>query len=212
MTTFVKVSLPAEQFALADTFEAVPNVTFEAVRLVSQDADEVLPLLWATSAESPTVYEALNADRTTTDVQLLSRRDHDSLFRMNWTDEVQYIRNALVDDGGGIMSAHGTDGKWAFWILFPARDAVSSTYDACDVYDVSIEKIRSLAEMPSLGNLHLTEKQFETIDTAVDSGYYSVPRDVTIEDLATELGVSHQALSERLRRGHRALVEFVIRA
>jgi predicted DNA binding protein len=51
----------------------------------------------------------------------------------------------------------------------------------------------------------------ETVKAAVESGYYGIPRDTTLEDLATDLNVSHQALSERLRRGHRALIESVIR-
>ena len=42
--------------------------------------------------------------------------------------------------------------------------------------------------------------------TAFEAGYYNIPRDVTSEELAAELDVSHQALSERFRRGHKQLV------
>ncbi|ODR82855.1 DNA-binding protein [Haladaptatus sp. W1] len=53
----------------------------------------------------------------------------------------------------------------------------------------------------------LTEQQHETLRSAMEWGYYEIPRRATATDLAEELGVSHQAISERLRRGHRCLVE-----
>ena len=45
---------------------------------------------------------------------------------------------------------------------------------------------------------------------AVDMGYFSVPREAATEDLAERLDVSHQAVSERLRRGTKALVTATI--
>ncbi|MFC7142999.1 helix-turn-helix domain-containing protein [Halosimplex aquaticum] len=61
-----------------------------------------------------------------------------------------------------------------------------------------------------MGGFHLTDEQFTTVKAALDRGYYKVPREATLEELANELDVSHQALSERLRRGHRTLIENVI--
>jgi len=38
-------------------------------------------------------------------------------------------------------------------------------------------------------------------------GLYTVPREVELVDIAADLGISHQALSERLRRGIDALIQ-----
>lgn len=51
----------------------------------------------------------------------------------------------------------------------------------------------------------LTVLQKETLELALDQGYYDVPKKASLHDLAADLGVSHQALSERLRRAHRNL-------
>jgi predicted HTH transcriptional regulator len=56
----------------------------------------------------------------------------------------------------------------------------------------------------------LTDSQQTALRLAAARGYYSVPRDVTAEDLAAELGITHQALSERLRRGHGSLVDHLL--
>lgn len=54
--------------------------------------------------------------------------------------------------------------------------------------------------------LGLTPEQYETLVAAVEHGYFEIPREVSMQDLAEELGVSHQALSERLRRAYETLV------
>jgi len=210
MTTIMKASVPPEQFALADTFEAVPGVEFDAVRLVTHGTDRVVPLLWATDADAGRVYEALEGDETTRDTRLISRRNHDALFSMCWTAHVDFLTHVLVEERGAIVSARGTSEGWTFRVLFPEREAVSTTYDACSEYDVRVEQLTSLDESPSLGGFSLTDEQFRTVAAAVDDGYYEVPRGTTLEELATELDVSHQALSERLRRGHGTLVESVL--
>ena len=210
MSTIVKASVPADQFALAETFEEVPAAEFDAVRLVTHGTERVVPLLWVTNADTSAVYEAMEDDETAADVELVSRRNHDSLFQMHWTTQVRFLTHVLVDEGGAIVSAHGTNHAWTFWVLFPERDAVSTTYDACEEYDIEIEQIHSLDEARSLGGFHLTDAQFTTVRVALERGYYDVPRETTLEELASDLDVSHQALSERLRRGHRTLIETVI--
>ncbi len=56
----------------------------------------------------------------------------------------------------------------------------------------------------------LTAKQLETLQAAVDHGYYEVPRETKLKDLADEFDCSHQALSERLRRTHGTLATAVL--
>lgn len=210
MSTIMKASVPTHQFALAETFETVPDLTVDAVRLAMHGTDRVVPLLWATTDDIGAVADAMAADETTADVRLVSRRNHDALFQMHWTRGVTFLTRVLVEDGGVVVSARGTSDAWTFQVLFPRREAISSTYDACEAYEIDIEQLSSLEDGPALEGFHLTDEQFRTVRVAVDHGYYQVPRQTTLEDLATELEVSHQALSERLRRGHRTLIESVL--
>lgn len=212
MSTIVKASVPTEQFALAETFEAVPSAEFDALRLVTHGSDRVIPLLWATNVDPATVSEAMRDDDTTADVRLVSRRNHESLFRMRWTARIRFVTHVMVEERGAIVSARGTDDDWTFRVLFPERESVSATYEACEDYDIDldIQRIYGLDEAPSLGGFHLTDEQFTAITVALERGYYAVPRETTLEELADRLDVSHQALSERLRRGHRALVRSVL--
>lgn len=212
MSTIVKATLPAAEFALAETFERLPSVEFDAVRFVTHGSDRALPLVWGTNADAAELTAALEEDSTTTDVDPLSRRTGESLFRIDWISRVRFATRVLTDDTGAIVSAYGHGGEWRFRLLFPDRDAVSRTYDACRRHDVDVEitQIHQLSDSPPLRSLQLTDEQFRTVKTALERGYYQVPRETTLEELSEELGVSHQALSERLRRGHRTLVRDVL--
>jgi predicted DNA binding protein len=56
----------------------------------------------------------------------------------------------------------------------------------------------------------LTDCQQMALQVAAERGYYTVPRETTADELAEEFGISHQALSERLRRAHGNLVHQIL--
>ncbi|WP_409348397.1 helix-turn-helix domain-containing protein [Natronorarus salvus] len=55
------------------------------------------------------------------------------------------------------------------------------------------------------GQFGLTEEQTEALTLATERGFFVVPREIDLQDLSTELGISHQLLSERLRRAQYTL-------
>lgn len=57
---------------------------------------------------------------------------------------------------------------------------------------------------------NITEKQREAVELAVELGYYDRPRTATLSDLATELGVSKSAVSQRLTAVELTLVRSLV--
>jgi len=55
----------------------------------------------------------------------------------------------------------------------------------------------------------LSASQLELLETAYEMGYFNVPQEVTVAELAAALDVSSSTLSERLRRVERTLCEVV---
>ena len=52
----------------------------------------------------------------------------------------------------------------------------------------------------------LTPVQRETVEAALELGYFDIPRGVSMEELAAELDITPNAVSERLRRAERTLL------
>jgi predicted DNA binding protein len=92
---------------------------------------------------------------------------------------------------------------------FVPRLSQTSTY--CEQYDLSFEteSIRTF-DPDQTTQYGLTPPQYEALTLACERGYFAVPREIDLEGLAEEIGVSHQALSERLRRGHQTLIKTVL--
>lgn len=208
MATIVRGTIPADEFALEDTLIALPGLEVECERIIKSGDDAVMPLLWFRYEDREAIADALEDDDTVRDVSWLAEFEDEVLCRMEWIDRVRLLLQMLTNAEATIMDAYGRNDQWQLRVLYPERDKFSMTHDFCDEHGLTFDvvSIRELEGEPA-GRFGLTESQFRALTHATERGYYEVPREATLEEVADDLGVSHQALSERLRRATGALVE-----
>lgn len=211
MTTIVRASLPAAQFALQETLQRAPTSEFEIVRVAANGSDNVLPLLWATAEdqqEFEDLPEIVDDDASTQSASVVTEFDNEYLLQLEWKTRVRVILQILMEEAATMLDARSKGDSWHFRILFPEHDSVSAMYRFCEEYDIHLDfkQITQLSDSFRRGQFGLTENQYETIVGAYREGYYAVPRQANLEELADRFEVSHQALSERLRRGHENLI------
>lgn len=53
----------------------------------------------------------------------------------------------------------------------------------------------------------LTEKQRDTLELALEAGYYEQPRDTSLTELSDTIGISKSAVSQRLRTAEIKLIK-----
>lgn len=211
MGTIAEFDLPVSEFALHATFDRLPDLEVEIERLVAHDEGQLMPFVWMAAGEFERVDEALAADPSVDSAERLSTVGDDRLYRMTWVEATEMVVHVLVEERGTILSAVGNRSGWAFRVLFPDRRALSRTYEFAEErgLSISVARIYDLDESRS-GRFGLTEEQYETLVEAVERGYFDVPRAITQPELAERLGISHQALSERLRRAQKTLTRNTI--
>jgi predicted DNA binding protein len=202
-STIAEVELPTEEFALAETFEAAPDVTFELVRVVAHDESTAIPSPWAMCGN----IDALEADPTIEDVELLARFNGEYSFKTRWVYEIRVLVHVLTEGEATILDTRGRGDGWSFR-FFPNRDALSDTNAFSESTDLPA-RVTATYEMDETrrGRFGLAENQCLTLVAALDRGYYAIPRTVDVGGLAEEFGVSRQAVVERLRRGHRTMIK-----
>jgi predicted DNA binding protein len=208
MATLITGTLPRETFVLSETLAAIPDATFECEKIVESSKGTVMPLVWARAPDYDRLDDAIRTDPTTENAELLSEFDGEWLYRMEWVDYVQLVVQMLTTSDATVLSASTKDGMWVLRVMYPTHDEVSDTVAYCKDHGIPFE-ITSIREMDSdsSGRYGLTEAQYEALTTAYGSGYFEIPRGIDLNELAEELDISHQALSERLRRASAALVE-----
>nr|WP_268239443.1 MULTISPECIES: helix-turn-helix domain-containing protein [Halomicroarcula] len=62
-------------------------------------------------------------------------------------------------------------------------------------------------ETPEPPGEGLTNRQYEALRIAYERGYFEIPRQVSLEAIATELDITASSVTERLRRAQTQLIE-----
>jgi hypothetical protein len=208
MATIVFASLPATKFALSHTLDALPGVAFECERIIESDTGALMPLVWVRGASEADLTATFERDETVRHATLVASFDDELLYRIAWVDELGVLLRMLTNAEATILSAVGRGDEWRLRLMFPDRGSLTATHEFCRAHglDFEIESIRDMDGHPA-GRHGLTDEQYDALVHAVRHGYYDVPKRVSLSDLADSLGISHQALSERLRRGVATLVD-----
>ena len=211
MATIVTGTIPSRELALDYTLERLPELEVECERIVQSGEKSIMPLVWVRYDDREAFEATLAEDPTVDGVELLSEFDEEFLYRMEWTDHVRLLLHMLTNSEATILDAYGRDEGWHLRVLYPDRDHLSRTHEFAEEHGLTFDII-TLREMEGepAGRYGLTDSQHRVLELAARRGYFEVPRDVTLQGLADEIGVSHQALSEQLRRGTGALVEDTI--
>lgn len=209
MSVLAEFLVPADQFVLADTLTAVPEVRIEIERVVA-GTEDVTPYLWAFGEELDAFERALREDPSVKEILILEEEQEDErFFRVRWEAHVPNLLSGVTDAKATILDAENTpDGTWQLKLLFPDRDRLGAFHDYCVDNDISCQLTRVYrAENPQeQGEYGVTEDQLEALEAAYRAGYFNVPRDTSLTELAEELDISRTALSARLRRGERNLL------
>jgi predicted DNA binding protein len=199
----VDVTVPATDCPLEGVLRIASGTRIQLERIVP--ISEALGPYVRISTE--TVGEIRSALRTDPYVERFTEIEavgETSLVRIEWDLESNALFETVVAADGAVMDAIATDRTWWIRLRFPDHQRLGEWYRRCTDRDVSIsvERVHTPdgtgfgSDGPSL-----TAPQREALVTAWHRGYFEVPREVTLEELGSELGVSDTAVSQRLRRG-----------
>ncbi|MFB6270563.1 MAG: helix-turn-helix domain-containing protein [Halobacterium sp.] len=101
-----------------------------------------------------------------------------------------------------------TEGEAVFEVLGDPDDLRGLLAHLPDRVDVTVDRAGEFDRHPSRAAA-LTARQREAVSAAVDLGYYDVPREATLEDVAAELGVASSTVSDHLRKAEAAVMSGV---
>lgn len=213
MSVVTEFTIPASSFALGRTFEAVPDLTIEVERLATHSREWVMPFVWVTSGDLDAVEAALREDPTVGSLQRLDDTDGIAEFSVEWSEDVQALVDRIVDQRAVLQEAEAADGTWFLKLRFTDQEAVGEFRTHFQGRDYGFE-LRRLYEgrPPNEREYDLTTEQREALVTALERGYFDVPREAEGGDLADELGISTNAVSQRLRRATRNLTRNALAA
>ena len=116
--------------------------------------------------------------------------------------------DTVINQHGIMLEAEATDGKWNMKLRFLDQKSLESFQTYFDEHGYTFEIQRLVTEdEPKRREYDLTPAQREVLVAALETGYFAVPRETNITELADMLDISPNATSQRLRRASENLVK-----
>lgn len=200
-------SIPADAVALDRTLSAVPEMKLEVERLATHSREWVMPFVWVSGDDFEAFESALAEDPTVREWSIVENFEETRLYEIRWVETVDTLVDEIVDRHGTVLEASAIAGEWSLKIRFTDQSQVGKFQSYFEAEGVSFT-VRRLTHpsAPQQAAFGLTDEQRETLVTAQKEGYYHIPREISVAELAEKFGISSNSISQRLRRGCDTLI------
>jgi predicted DNA binding protein len=205
VTTITDIRVPAGSFPLGRILQQYPDIEIELERIVPTQAS-IIPLFWVQTGTEKEVEKTLRDDPLVDELVQLTRTPDRVLYSVNWSPDVNSLVQTLIDLGIEVLTAEGTANFWEFRLQFSNREQLAGFRRRCAEEDIPIELLRVYNPMMPQEVGPLSPAQNDALSTAYENGYWDVPRGINQQELADIIGISDNAMSQRLRRGVKVAV------
>lgn len=202
MSVIIEFTLPSDSFPFGRSMSGDPDVRVQLERVVPLRQARI-PFVWATGESFDRFEDHLTDSPIVKSVDVLTRVGDSVLYAIEWYESEEAFLNGVSDRSGVILEAHGNE-TFSFTIRFADHADLTRFHHFYqeEEYPVHIDRVYSLDDEPhNEYGLGLTPEQRDALTLAVEKGYFAVPRETTLDEMAEELGITGQAASERVRRG-----------
>jgi hypothetical protein len=204
MSVVAEFEIESSEFLLGTVVGDSGDVRVELERVVPV-SEEVMPYLWASTPDVEGFEAAVRSSPRVESLVALDRVADRVLYRVEWAGDVESLVYGFAVTEATILEAVGY-GRWSFRVRFPNHDRLAEFHDYCQDHDIRFELRRVYQSDRDGEAFELTPRQREALLLALEEGYFHVPRGTTLSEIAAQLGVSEQAVSERIRRGTDAVL------
>ncbi|WP_267642441.1 helix-turn-helix domain-containing protein [Haloarchaeobius amylolyticus] len=201
MGVIADFTVGAEDFDLGAPTEGGTELNIEVEPIVPA-SDQVFPYVWVTG-EYESFEEGMEACEYAEHYEFVEQLGERRLYRITWNEGIHDLLACFVEANGTILRARGGNG-WRFTVRFPDDASVSKFHGMCQERDIHLDlhRLTHVEEGAdsAADEFGLTPEQREALMHAVKTGYFSIPRQSTLDDIAEQFDISNQAASERIRR------------
>lgn len=210
MSVVLEFTIDAGAFTLGRVLSGT-GMRVELERVVPTGT-QMFPFVWATGPNHETFEANVSAHPRVAECVVLDRVGDGGLYRVEWVDAPADLVDGIDASAASVLQARG-NGTWAFRLRFRNHDDLSAFHDYCTDRNVPI-RVERTSPFHRTGEdgrrFDLSRAQREALVLALRQGYFATPSEVTLDDLAAELGISRQALSKRIRRGNETVLRGVL--
>lgn len=199
-------TVPSDTFVLGQVLRNHQDVRIDLTQFVPT-GDSLVPYFWAETEDEAAFKASVRADDRVATLTRLDGGNERHLYNIEWATEIDGFTTALEAHDLIVEAATGTPETWRFRVRGPDRGNLSSFQDTLSDKNIPIEVTRVWQPNdPQADAYGVTAKQREALELAFTEGYFAVPRESNLSDLAEMMNITRQSLSRRIARGLHSLV------
>lgn len=201
MTVFAEFRAPVSAHPLGRFLAGRPDVAVDVERGVPVGGST--HHVWVGGAGRADLVDELRGTDDVARFAVVDELPDRLLVRFDWESGESPVFGLADEFDATPVGVLGTSNGWSLRFRFADVAALRAFHERSRERVTPLE-LRRTYDPDGWGGDHghgLTETQRETLVRAYEAGYFEIPRQVTLMELADRLGVSEQAVSERLRRG-----------
>ena len=195
--------------------KAAPNMHFDVLEERIDDSGVARLVGAASGGDFSRMEAALEVDPSVSAYRLLSPADEEPrLYRVTLTPEGKQgmVYSFAVEHDIIFQRIYSTKDQTEIRATFPNQQEIEAFQRYCEDRDLDFRFVRLFREeevtsQPMYLINALSPPQEEALLLALELGYFKVPRQINLEEMSEELGISSQAVSQRIRRGLDTILE-----
>lgn len=214
MSVIADVDFAPESFELGRIFRMEGGQ--DAVRIQIESmvplGESIIPFVWVHNPHRDG-FESWVMDHPSVETfEVREEHEDRALYAFAWDATQDDVITAIKSVGAQLLEGTGTESKWRFELRFPSHEALSQFQEYCIEEGVDFEVLRIYnPTKPDVGPWYgLSTPQREALVLAAREGYFDIPRRISTKALGDELGISDQAVTERMRRGLSRLLDHTV--
>jgi predicted DNA binding protein len=197
----IKIKFP-DKIWISELFKSFPDVRMEIQYFLPYDLENSIgnSIIELKHYDLKSIIDLIRAHESVLEFSILEQEDN--LVKFNVKTYDPYLLYALIKCGVLVDFPVNVRQGNAYWRLIANRERIDQLLTIFDNRKIDYELLRIGNSPYNLENeAHkLTLEESNVLNEAINRGFFEIPREISLEDLANHLGKSKSALSVMLRK------------
>ena len=197
----IKIKFP-DKIWISVIFKKFPDVKMDISYFLPYDLEKSIgnSIVEILHHDLNSIIEVIKNHPSVFEFNLLEQNENRIKFNVKTKDP--YLLYAVIQCGVLVNFPINVRDGYAYWRLISSRDRIDKLLTLFEEKGVKFELLRIGKAPYDLDDdaTKLTLEESKVLDKAIEMGFFEIPRKISLEELANNLGKSKSALSVMLRK------------
>ncbi len=197
----IKIKFP-DKIWISEIFKKFHDIRIEIINFLPYDLEKSIgnAIIEIIHYNIDSILEVIKNHPSVFEFNILEKEENKAKFNVKTEDP--YLLYGVIKCGVLVQFPVNVREGYAYWRLVSSRERIDALLTLFEEMNLKFELLRIGNSPYDLDDEKdkLTLEEAETLEKAIKSGFFEVPRKISLEALANELGKSKSALSVMLRK------------